>query len=259
LSLFFFRKICGMRPLVGKSLDGPPTRQLLLTSRIARSASKRLELVSRKDLSRAQSKGSGASLRKGAKASSFADFRSYVPRRMICGFVDWNTYAPASTRLFPEAVSRRRRPAFSMRLDRCQRVDETSGTPEPSSSSPKRLAGRRSGSSALIRSDRVKIETPRSNRRPPSLALRWRAGGQERVGGWSITCRAFKPRKTTSLADGIKNFLRPQTPARGIGRCLISDMLDKQGYEEGLRYLNGAAGWILTSCRSCQRKKSSRT
>ncbi len=46
---------------------------------------------------------------------------------------------------------------------------------------------------------------------------------------------SIRPGETTSLAAGIKNFCLCNT-GRGIV-VLISDMLDKQGYEEGLRFL----------------------
>ncbi len=45
----------------------------------------------------------------------------------------------------------------------------------------------------------------------------------------------IEPGETTALSEGIKNFCLRNT-ARGIV-VLISDMLDKRGYEDGLRFL----------------------
>lgn len=45
----------------------------------------------------------------------------------------------------------------------------------------------------------------------------------------------IEPGETTSLADGIKNFCL-RNSGRGI-LVLITDLMDKQGYEPALRYL----------------------
>jgi hypothetical protein len=46
---------------------------------------------------------------------------------------------------------------------------------------------------------------------------------------------SITPGETTSLAQGVKNFCL-RNPGKGIA-VLISDLLDKQGYAEALKYL----------------------
>jgi hypothetical protein len=46
---------------------------------------------------------------------------------------------------------------------------------------------------------------------------------------------AIEPEETTSLAQGVKNFCI-RNPGKGI-LILLTDLMDKQGYESALRYL----------------------
>ena len=82
----------------------------------------------------------------------------------------------------------------------------------------------------LVRADRVRIETlgqPPSHRGP---VLRGRASV------WRMLehLDAIEPGETASLAAGVKNFCL-RNPGKGIV-VLISDLMDKEGYETALRY-----------------------
>jgi uncharacterized protein (DUF58 family) len=82
----------------------------------------------------------------------------------------------------------------------------------------------------LVRADRVRIETlgQSVSNRGPTLRGRasvWRM--LEHVG-------SIEPGETTSLAAGVKNFCI-RNPGKGIV-LLISDLMDKEGYETALRY-----------------------
>jgi uncharacterized protein (DUF58 family) len=183
----------------------------------------RLELVSRK-IFRGRIKGERRSLRKG-QSVEFADFRSYVPGDDL-RFVDWNTYARLD-RLFLKLFLEEEDLHFYALIDASESM--AFGTPSKLEFA-KRLAAAL-GFIGLIRSDRVKIETLGQSSARPGPSLRGRASM------WRMVdyINGIRPGETTSLAAGIKNFCLRNT-GRGIV-VLISDMLDKHGYEEGLRFL----------------------
>lgn len=183
----------------------------------------RLELVSRK-IFRGRIKGERRSLRKG-QSVEFADFRSYVPGDDL-RFVDWNTYARLD-RLFLKLFLEEEDLHFYALIDASESMNF--GTPSKLEFA-KRLAAAL-GFIGLIRSDRVKIETLGQSAARPGPSLRGRASV------WRMVdyLNGIQSGETTSLGTGIKNFCL-RNPGRGIV-VVISDMLDKQGYEEGLRYL----------------------
>ncbi|HVU85761.1 MAG TPA: DUF58 domain-containing protein [Pirellulales bacterium] len=183
----------------------------------------RLELVSRK-IFRGRIKGERRSLRKG-QSVEFADFRSYVPGDDL-RFVDWNTYARLD-RLFLKLFLEEEDLHFYALIDASESMHF--GTPSKLEFA-KRLAAAL-GFIGLIRSDRVKIETLGQSAARPGPSLRGRASM------WRMVdyINSIQPGETTSLATGIKNFCL-RNSGRGIV-VVISDMLDKHGYEEGLRFL----------------------
>jgi uncharacterized protein (DUF58 family) len=183
----------------------------------------RLEMVSRK-IFRGRIKGERRSLRKG-QSVEFADFRSYVPGDDL-RFVDWNTYARLD-RLFLKLFLEEEDLHFYALIDASESMNF--GTPSKLEFA-KRLAAAL-GFIGLIRSDRVKIETLGQSAARPGPSLRGRASV------WRMVdyLNGIQSGESTSLATGIKNFCL-RNPGRGIV-VVISDMLDKQGYEEGLRFL----------------------
>jgi uncharacterized protein (DUF58 family) len=183
----------------------------------------RLELVSRK-IFRGRIKGERRSLRKG-QSVEFADFRCYVPGDDL-RFVDWNTYARLD-RLFLKLFLEEEDLHFYALLDASESMNF--GTPTKLEFA-KRLAAAL-GFIGLIRSDRVKIETFGQPASQPGPSLR----GRQSVWRLLDYLAAIEPMETTSLSTGIKNFCM-RNSGRGIV-VVLSDMMDKNGYEEGLRYL----------------------
>ncbi|HKD35662.1 MAG TPA: DUF58 domain-containing protein, partial [Pirellulales bacterium] len=83
----------------------------------------------------------------------------------------------------------------------------------------------------LVRGDRVRIETLGQPAHKPAPVLR----GRQSLWRLLDHLESLEPGDTTSLAGGVKNFCI-RNPGKGI-LVLISDLMDKQGYETALRYL----------------------
>ena len=83
----------------------------------------------------------------------------------------------------------------------------------------------------LCRADRVKIESLGTSSRKPGPALRGRASL------WRMLeyLEGIEPGENVSLAEGVKNFCL-RNSGKGI-LVLISDLMDKEGYEKALRFL----------------------
>ena len=83
----------------------------------------------------------------------------------------------------------------------------------------------------LIRTDRVRIETLGQARMQRGPVLRGRRGV------WRMLdyLDGIEAGETTSLAQGVKNFC-VRNSGKGIV-VLITDLMDKNGYEAALRYL----------------------
>jgi uncharacterized protein (DUF58 family) len=183
----------------------------------------RLELVSRK-IFRGRLKGERRSLRKG-QSVEFADFRSYVPGDDL-RFIDWNTYARLD-RLFLKMFFEEEDLHFYALID---------ASPSMSFGSPTKLRyatqlAAALGFIGLIRSDRVRIETIGQRAGKPGSVFRGRASS------WRMLeyLDAIEPQESGSLAAGIKNFC-VRNSGKGIV-VVLSDLLDKLGYAEGLKYL----------------------
>jgi uncharacterized protein (DUF58 family) len=183
----------------------------------------RLELVSRK-IFRGRLKGERRSKRKGHSVE-FADFRSYVPGDDL-RFIDWNMYARLD-RLFLKMFLEEEDLHFYALIDASDSMDF--GAPSKLEYA-KQLAAAL-GFVGLIRGDRVRIETLGQTIRAPGPILR----GRRSVWRMLDYLSGIGPGETTSLAEGVKNFsLRNR--GKGI-LLLITDLMDKQGYETALRYL----------------------
>ncbi|MEM6330883.1 MAG: DUF58 domain-containing protein [Planctomycetota bacterium] len=183
----------------------------------------RLELVTRK-VFRGRMKGERRSKRKG-ESVEFADFRNYVPgddlRRL-----DWNLYARLDKlilKLFQEEEDLH----FYTLID----ASGSMGFGEPTKLDYAKQLAAALGFVGLVRSDRVVIESLGQSVRERGPALR----GRRSV--WRMLERldTIAPGDDASLSEGVKRFCLRH---RGQGVVvLISDLMDKAGYEPALKYL----------------------
>ncbi len=183
----------------------------------------RLELVSRK-VFRGRMKGERRSKRKG-QSVEFADFRNYVAGDDL-RFIDWNTYARLD-RLFLKMFLEEEDLHFYALVDASRSM--SFGTPSKLQYA-KQLAAAL-GFIGLCRADRVKIETLGQPPNQPGPVLRGRSSLWRMV----AALEAIEPDQPGSLAAGVKNFCI-RNSGKGI-LVLISDLMDKQGYDAAFRYL----------------------
>ena len=183
----------------------------------------RLELVSRK-IFRGRMKGERRSKRKG-QSVEFADFRNYVPGDDL-RFVDWNLYARLD-KLFLKMFLEEEDLHFYALIDNSLSMEF--GEPTKLEYA-KRLAAAL-GFIGLCRADRIKIESLSQSLRSPGPILR----GRHSLSRMMEYLENVQPAPSVSLEDGIKRFCLRNT-GKGIF-VLISDLLDKQGYETAFRYL----------------------
>jgi uncharacterized protein (DUF58 family) len=183
----------------------------------------RLELVTRK-VFRGRMKGERRSRRKG-QSVEFADFRRYVAGDDL-RLVDWNLYARLEMlilKLFLEEEDLH----FYALVDASGSMDFG----EPTKLFYAKQLAAALGFIGLIRADRVKIESLAQETFERSSPLR----GRRNV--WRLLERldAIEPASGAPLATGVKNFCL-RNSGKGIV-VLISDLMDKEGYETALRYL----------------------
>ncbi|REK17525.1 MAG: DUF58 domain-containing protein [Planctomycetota bacterium] len=183
----------------------------------------RLELVSRK-IFRGRLKGERRSTRKG-QSVEFADFRSYVPGDDL-RFIDWNTYARLD-RLFLKMFFEEEDLHFYALIDASPSMDFG----EPTKLRYAKQLAAALGFIGLVRADRVRIETLGQQASRAAPVFRGRASM------WRMLSylESIEANQTASLAEGVKNFC-VRNSGKGIV-VLISDLMDKQGYEAALRYL----------------------
>lgn len=183
----------------------------------------RLELISRK-IFRGRMKGERRSKRKG-QSVEFADFRNYVPGDDL-RFIDWNLYARLD-RLFLKLFLEEEDLHVYVLVDTSTSMDFG----EPTKLHYAKQLAAALGYIGLTRADRVKIESLGTSHRNPGPVLRGRASV------WRMVdyLNGIPPGENVSLAQGVKNFcLRNQ--GKGI-LVLITDLMDKSGYEQALRLL----------------------
>ncbi len=182
----------------------------------------RLELVTRK-IFRGRMKGERRSPRKG-QSVEFADFRNYVPGDDL-RFIDWNTYARLD-RLFLKIFFEEEDLHFYALID-------ASGSMSFGSPSKLRYAQQLAaalGFVGLIRGDRVRVETLGQG---PVRGTSYR--GRKSIWRMQQELLTIEPNQTISLSQGVKDFCI-RNPGKGIV-VLISDLMDKEGYETALKYL----------------------
>ena len=183
----------------------------------------KMELVSRK-IFRGRMKGERRSRRKG-QSVEFADFRSYVPGDDL-RFVDWNTYARLD-RLFLKMFLEEEDLHFYGLIDASRSMDFG----EPTKLNYARQLVAALGFVGLVRGDRVKIETIGQPARAAAPVFR----GRRSLWRMLDHLEGIEPGETTSLAEGAKSFCL-RNSGKGIV-VLVSDLMDKSGYEAALRYL----------------------
>lgn len=183
----------------------------------------RLELVSRK-IFRGRMKGERRSKRKG-QSVEFADFRNYVPGDDL-RFIDWNLYARLD-RLFIKLFLEEEDLHFFCLIDTSTSMEFG----EPSKLLYSKQLAAALGFIGLCRADRVKVETLGSTRRNPGPVLRGRSSL------WRMLdyLENAEPGENVTLTQGIKEFCL-RNSGKGI-LVLITDLMEKTGYETALRYL----------------------
>jgi uncharacterized protein (DUF58 family) len=184
----------------------------------------RLELVSRK-VFRGRLKGERKSRRKG-QSVEFADFRSYVPGDDL-RFVDWNLYARLD-RLFLKLFLEEEDLHVFFLVDASPSMDF--GDPTKFQFA-KQIAAALSFV-GMCRGDRVKVEFLGANNQT-SPVLR----GRSQLWRMLEFVDSVEPTEMFTLADSMKRFCLRNT-GRGIV-VLLSDLMDKHGYESALRMLLG--------------------
>jgi uncharacterized protein (DUF58 family) len=183
----------------------------------------RLELVTRK-IFRGRMKGERRSKRKG-QSVEFADFRQYVPGDDL-RFIDWNLFARME-RLYLKLFLEEEDLHFYALIDTSSSMDFG----EPTKLQYAKQLAASLGFIGLCRADRVKVETLGTSSRKPGPALRGRASL------WRMMdyLENVEAGENVSLAEGVRNFCLRNT-GKGI-LVLISDLMDKEGYEKALRFL----------------------
>jgi len=183
----------------------------------------RLELVTRK-VFRGRMKGERRTKRKG-QSVEFADFRGYVPGDDVRS-IDWNLYARLDkliVKLFLEEEDLH----FYTLIDASRSMDFG----EPTKLDYAKQLAAALGFIGLVRADRVQIETLDQGLRERGPVFR----GRKSVWRMLDYLNSIEPGDPVTLAEGLKNFCLRNT-GRGVV-VLMSDLMDKSGYEAGLRYL----------------------
>lgn len=183
----------------------------------------RMELVSRK-IFRGRMKGERRSKRKG-QSVEFADFRNYVAGDDL-RTLDWNLYARLDKLIVKLFLEEEDLHFFTL-------ID---ASPSMSFGNPSKLQYAKQLAAALgfiglIRSDRVVIESLGQSIHNRGPVLR----GRRSVRRMLETLDGIQPNESVSLAEGVKRFCL-RNHGKGIV-VLISDLMDKEGYEAALRYL----------------------
>lgn len=182
-----------------------------------------LELISRK-IFRGRLKGERRSKRKG-QSVEFADFRNYVQGDDL-RFVDWNLYARLD-KLFLKLFLEEEDLHFYTLID----TSTSMSFGDPSKLQHAKQLAAALGFIGLCRADRVKIETLGTSHAAPGPVLRGRASlwrMLEYLGG-------IDEASNVPLAQGVKEFCL-RNSGQGI-LVLITDLMDKAGYESALRFL----------------------
>lgn len=183
----------------------------------------RMELVSRK-IFRGRMKGERRSKRKG-QSVEFADYRNYVPGDDL-RFIDWNMYARLD-KLFLKLFLEEEDLHFYALVDCSPSMDFG----QPTKFHYAKQLAASLGYIGLCRSDRIRIEPLGSALSLSAPVLR----GRNSLWRMLDYLQKLPCDGESSLEKGIKSFCLRNT-GKGIV-VLITDLMDKAGYEQALRYL----------------------
>ncbi|MEM9410980.1 MAG: DUF58 domain-containing protein [Planctomycetota bacterium] len=183
----------------------------------------RMELVSRK-IFRGRMKGERRSRRKG-QSVEFADFRNYVPGDDL-RFIDWNLYARLD-KLFLKLFMEEEDLHFYALID----GSSSMSFGEPTKFHYAKQLAAALGYIGLCRADRVKVEMLDDAKVNSAPVLR----GKQSLWRLLDHLNGLQPGKNVSLNDAIKSFCL-RNSGKGI-LVLITDLMDKSGYESALKYL----------------------
>jgi uncharacterized protein (DUF58 family) len=182
-----------------------------------------LELVSRK-VFRGRTKGDRRSHRKG-QSVEFSDYRNYVPGDDL-RFIDWNLYARLE-RLFLKVFLEEEDLQFFTLVD----TSDSMAFGNPTKLQYARQLAAALGFIGLCRADRVTIEALSDSLLHRTTVFRGRASLGRML---DHLCR-LPTGVNVPLETGLKHFCLRH--ARDGIVVLITDLMDKSGYEAGLRYL----------------------
>ena len=182
-----------------------------------------MELVSRK-IFRGRMKGERKSRRRG-QSVEFADFRNYVAGDDL-RFIDWNMYARLD-KLFLKLFLEEEDLHFYTLID----VSDSMKFGSPSKFQYAKQLAAALGYIGLCRTDRVKIEPLDGNRTSSNPVFRGRKSLWQMVNYLDALPAGSK----VTLTEAVKSFCL-RNSGKGIV-VLITDLMDKNGYEEALKYL----------------------
>ncbi len=183
----------------------------------------RMELVSRK-IFRGRMKGERRSRRKG-QSVEFADFRNYVPGDDL-RFIDWNMYARLD-KLFLKLFLEEEDLHFFALIDGSTSMDFG----QPTKFHYAKQLAAALGYIGLCRADRVKIEMLNDAKVTSAPVL----SGRQSLWRMIDYLEGLESGNNVSLNQAIKSFCL-RNSGKGI-LVLITDLMDKTGYESALRYL----------------------
>ena len=204
------------------SVTPAPAPTLLSPATLARL--ERLEVVSRK-VFRGKVKGERISRRKG-QSVEFADFRNYVPGDDL-RLIDWNLYARLD-QLFLKLFQEEEDLHVHVLVD----ASASMGFGTPTKLHLAKQTAAAIGYIGLCRGDRVSARAmgPAGHRAP---VVRSRAAAARLIDYLT----SIQPDQNITLLDAVKDFLiRGASPGVVV---LITDLMDKSGYESALRLLVG--------------------
>jgi uncharacterized protein (DUF58 family) len=185
----------------------------------------RLELVTRK-VFRGRMKGERRSKKQG-QSVEFADFRNYVPGDDLRS-LDWNLYARLDKLIVKLFLEEEDLHVYVL-ID----ASPSMGFGEPTKLEYAKQLAAALGFVGLVRSDRVVIDTLGQAAGVKGPVLR----GRKSVTRMLDHLAGIEPTESTSLVEGVKKFCL-RNRGRGVV-VLITDLLDKSGYDAALRYLVG--------------------
>ena len=163
--------------------------------------------------------------RRRGQSVEFADFRNYVAGDDL-RFIDWNLYARLE-KLFLKLFLEEEDLHFYALIDASASMDFG----EPTKLHFAKQLAASLGFIGLCRADRVKIEALGAARTQPGPVLR----GRQSLWRMLQYVEGLEPGSNAPLAASVKDFCL-QNSGKGI-LVLISDLMDKNGYESALRFL----------------------